>query len=48
LRCIAHGIAGAIELGKFGNQARALTSQLLGAFWRAPDGGILQLAADLF
>jgi hypothetical protein len=48
LRRIAHGIAGAIEFAEFGNQARALTAQLLGAFGRAPDGGILQLAADLF
>jgi hypothetical protein len=48
LRRIVHRIAGAIEIGQFADQARALTSQLLGALGRAPDGGILQLAADLF
>jgi hypothetical protein len=48
LRRIAHGIAGAIEFAELGDQPRALTPQLLGAFRRAPDGGILQLAADLF
>jgi hypothetical protein len=48
LRRIAHGVAGAIEFAQVGDQARALASQLLGAFGRAPDGGILQLAADLF
>jgi hypothetical protein len=48
LRRIAHGIAGAIDFAKLGDQPRALAPQLLGAFGRAPDGGILQLAADLF
>jgi len=48
LRRIVHGIAGTVEFAEIRRQARALASQLLGAFGRAPDGGILQLAADLF
>jgi hypothetical protein len=48
LRRVADGVAGAIEFGKLADQPRALAPEFLGAFGRAPDAGILQLAADLF
>jgi GAF domain-containing protein len=48
LRRIADRAAGAIELAQIADEARTLAAQLLGAFGRIPDGGILQLAADFF
>jgi hypothetical protein len=48
LRRVADRIAGAIEFGELGDQARAFAPEFLGALRRAPDGGILQLAADFF
>jgi len=48
LRRIADSITGAIEFAELGDQPRALAPEFLGALGRAPDGGVLQLAADLF
>jgi hypothetical protein len=48
LRRIAYRAAGAIEFAQVADQPRTLATQLLGAFGRIPDGGILQLAADFF
>jgi hypothetical protein len=48
LRRVADCIAGAIEFGELADQPRALAPEFLGALRRAPDGGIFQLAADLF
>jgi hypothetical protein len=48
LRCIADRRAGAIEFAKFADQARTLAPEFLGTLGGAPDGGVLQLAADLF
>jgi len=48
LRGIADGAAGAIEFAQFADQPRAFAPELLGALGCAPDGGVLQLAADFF
>jgi hypothetical protein len=48
LRRVTDRIAGAIEFGELGEQTCALAPEFLGALGRAPDGGILQLAADFF
>jgi hypothetical protein len=48
LRRIADGVTGAIELLKLGDQPGALAAELLGTLGCAPDGRVLQLAADFF
>jgi hypothetical protein len=48
LRSITDGGAGAIELGQFGLELRALAPELLSALGDVPDGGVFQLAADFF
>jgi hypothetical protein len=45
---IAQPAAGSIELLELGRQARAFASQFLGTPGITPDGGFLELAADLF
>jgi hypothetical protein len=45
---IRDGLGGAIELAKLSSQLGAFPAQLLGLLGVLPDGGIFQLAIDLF
>ena len=48
LRRVRDGLAGAIELRKLGGQLGAFATELLRLVGLLPDGGIFQLAIDLF
>jgi hypothetical protein len=45
---IRDALAGGIELGELGRQARAFAAQLLGLVGLVPDAGVFELAADFF
>jgi len=48
LRGIGNGLAGAVELVDLGAQLRAFAAELLRLVRLLPDGGVFQLAIDLF
>jgi hypothetical protein len=45
---VRDAFVGAIDLLELGREARTLLAELLRTFGGGPDGGILELAADLF
>jgi hypothetical protein len=48
LRRIGDGLAGAVELPELGSQLGAFAPQLLRLVRLLPDGGVFELATDLF